>query len=132
MHSGPKDLASALDEFKRLLEGDLAFDEDAADLVSDDDSRWFEAHPHRSYRIRAHVAIECPVDPDSPQPSATLVVQVVPGRRFRIPLYGGPPFDPGEDCLREAARNSPVAPYRIGEQPITLEDLRQSLAELPA
>ena len=59
-----------------------------ADLAADGDAAWFAAHPDRTARIRAFVEGEMPCSmPSGDGFAATVVRQIRPGVRARVPVY---------------------------------------------
>jgi hypothetical protein len=61
----------------------------AIDAASEDDRLWFEAHPHRQYRIRPYRPGEGPPDYQTPEPRLgwrwfVVVRQLRPGVRMRL------------------------------------------------
>jgi hypothetical protein len=64
----------------------------AIDMVSDDDKKWFAANPDRNYRLRRSAAAEIAfhecsgVNEPSGRNAYTLVKQIVPGSRLRMPF----------------------------------------------
>ena len=66
------------------------FSIDMADLASDGDAAWFKANPARTTRIRPFVEGELPCAmPHGDGHPVTLVRQIRPGVRARLPVYIG-------------------------------------------
>jgi hypothetical protein len=61
---------------------------DAMEAASETDRLWFEAHPHRSFRVRPHIPGEWPPGSLPARPRGwrpyTVVRQVMPGFRLRL------------------------------------------------
>ena len=65
-----------------------AFSVDMADLASDADAAWFKARPDRSTRIRPFIEGELPYSlPQGDGVAVTIVRQMQPGARMRLPVY---------------------------------------------
>jgi hypothetical protein len=65
-----------------------------------DDARWFRKHPRRSHRLRAPIFgewAECPPVPQDGLAPLTLVRQIVPGARMRLPVFAHPDADVPDD-----------------------------------
>ena len=63
-------------------------DADRLDAVTEDDRRWFEAHPERDF----HVRVAAPTERDvGTAYDLVLVSQVAPGVRWRCPIACGAP-----------------------------------------
>ncbi len=59
--------------------------DDPVDIASEDDRRWFEAHPQEKWRIREIIAGE--FGPCQPKALRVLVMQIEPGVRMRGPIF---------------------------------------------
>jgi hypothetical protein len=72
----------------------------ALEAASEDDRAWFEAHPERSYRVRPHISGEWPDGALNRLPQGqgwyTVVHQVSPGVRMRLPISLHAEPEPGE------------------------------------
>jgi hypothetical protein len=72
----------------------------ALEAASEDDRAWFEANPDRHYRVRPHIPGEWPADALNRLPQGqnwyTVVHQVSPGVRMRLPISLDAEPEPGE------------------------------------
>ena len=108
----------------------------ALEAVTDADREWFEAHPHRAYRLR-HLQLGEVLPGQTARPGLHIVVIRMgsPLVRMRLPV-GRPPAhlrrDTDRVCLKLVTRMA-AAGYTINGRPLaTLIRLRVSLSKVLA
>jgi hypothetical protein len=102
------------------------------DAVTDADREWFEAHPHRSYRLRPPAVAELLPGEAIGAGSRTVVIGL-PGARMRLHVGRPSPRlrrDTDRSC-RELIKAVDAAGYTLGGKPIraAIQEMRRALRE---